>query len=97
MMLPKLKGLAGDYMFDELSFEEHSNYKVLIKHLKHHFSKLASAKHMSQCFGGRTRKSQTEEAYAAELKCIYGKAYLKHDYSAWDEDLLCRFLKSLTD
>ena len=38
------------------------------------------------------RAFKYEEAYAAELKCIYQKAYLKHDGSVQDEDLLCRFL-----
>ena len=50
MMLPKLKGLVGDYMFNDLSSEEHSNYKVLIKHLKHQFHKVESAKTYATLF-----------------------------------------------
>ena len=52
---------------------------------------------MPQCFGGGFREPETEEAYVAELKCIYGKAYLKHDCSTEDEDLLQRFLNGLAD
>ena len=44
IMLPKLQGLAGDYTFDELSSEECSRYKVVMKHLKHQFHKVESAK-----------------------------------------------------
>ena len=41
------------------------------------------------------KASETEEAYAAELKHIYGKAYPQHDCSAQDEDMLHRFLNGL--
>ena len=50
MLPPKLKGLAGDYMFDELSSEEYSNYKVLKKHLEHQLCKVESAKTYATMF-----------------------------------------------
>ena len=98
MLLPKLQGLVGDYMFDDLSSKKHSNYKVLIKHLRHQFCKVESDKAYATMFlRWDQRAPETEEAYTAELKCIYGKAYLKCDYSAWDEQLLCRFLNDFAD
>ena len=88
MVLPTLQVLVDDYVFDELISEEHWNYKVLIKHLKHQFHKKESAKTYATMFWRKDqRASKTEEAYVTELKCIYGKAYLKHGYSAWEEDL----------
>ena len=93
MMLPMLEGLTGDYVFDELSSGKHSNYKVFIKHLKHQLHKVQSAKTYATMFWREDQKvSKTEEVCAAELKCIYGKVYLKHDCSAQDKDLLHRFL-----
>ena len=89
---------AGDYVFDELSTEEHLNYRVLVKCLKHRFHKVESAKTYATMFWKRDQKaSETEETYAAKLKHIYGKAYPKHDNSAQDEDLLYRFLNGLLD
>ena len=44
MLLPKLQGTAGDFVFDELKPEECANYKTLIKCLKHRFWKVKSTK-----------------------------------------------------
>ena len=74
---------AGDYVFDELSTDKHLNYKVLVKCLKCRFCKVESAKTYAAMFWKRDQKaSETEETYAVELKCIYGKAYPQHDNSA---------------
>ena len=55
-----------------------------------------SVKTYATVFWKRDQKaSETEEAYATELKCIYGTAYLQCDCSAQDEDLLHRFLNDL--
>ena len=83
MLLPKLQGPAGDYVFDELSLEEHFNYKELINCLKHRFCEMESAKLYATMFWNRDQKaSETEGAYATELKHIYGKVYLQCDCSA---------------
>ena len=86
MLLPKLQGLVGDYVFHELSSEEYSNYKVLSKHLNHQFCKVESANTYATMFWRQDQRvTETKEAYAAELKCICGKAYLKCDCSAQDK------------
>ena len=83
MLLPKLQGMAGDFVFDELNPKEHANYKTLIKCLKHRFHKVESTKTYVVKFWKRNQKaSETEETYAADLKCIYGKAYPQRDNSA---------------
>ena len=71
MLLPKLQGMAGDFVFDELNPEEHANYKTLIKCLKHRFCKVESTKTYVVMFWKRNQKaSETEETYAADLKHI---------------------------
>ena len=83
MLLSKLQGPAGDNLFVELSSEEHTNYKVLIKHLKHWFCKVESAKtYVTVIWRQNQRASKTEKAYVAELKCIYGNPYPNCDCSA---------------
>ena len=98
MLLPKLQGMAGDFVFDVLNPEECTNYKTLIKCLKHRFRKVESTKTYVVMFWKRNQKaSETEETYAADLKCIHGKAYPQQDNSARKEDLLCRFLNGFLD
>ena len=83
MLLPKLQGTARDFVFDELNPEERANYKTLIKCLKHRFHKVKSTKTYVVMFWKRYQKaSETEETYAVDLKCIYGKAYPQWDNSA---------------
>ena len=43
------------------------------------------------------KASEMEEAYVAELKQTYGKAYLKCDCSAQDRHLFSRFLNDLPE
>ena len=76
ILFPNLQGPAGDYVFNGLSSEEHSNYKVLIKCLKHRFINVKSAKIYAAILWKRDQKvSETEEAYTTELQYTSGKAY----------------------
>ena len=62
MLLPKLQGTAGDFVFDELNPEECANCKTLIKCLKCRFHKVESAKTYVVMFWKRNqRASETEE------------------------------------
>ena len=94
--MPKMQGAAGDYVFDELSKEEWSNYKELIKCLKRCFHKVESTKTNAAIFWKHDHKA-SEKTYVTELKRVYGKVYPQHDSTSWDEDLLCRFLNGLID
>ena len=67
---------TGHYVFDDLSTEEHLNYRTLVKCLKCRFCKVEIAKTYATMFWKRDQKaSETEETYAAELEHIYGKSY----------------------
>ena len=56
---------------------------MFVKCLKHRFCKVEIAKTYAAIFWKRDpRASETEETHAAELKCIYGKAYPKCDNAA---------------
>ena len=75
-----MQGAAGDYVFDELSKEEQSNYKELIKCLKIYFHKVESTKTYAAIFWKCDQKaSESEEIYVTELKRVYGKAYPQCD------------------
>ena len=98
VLLPKMQGAAGDYIFDELSREEWANYKELIKCLKRCFCKVESTKTYAAIFWKCDQKvSETEKTYVAELKWVYGKAYPQQDSASRDEDCLHRFLNGLID
>ena len=78
--MPKMQGAAGDYVIDEFSKVEQSNYKELIKCLKRHFCKIESTKTYAAIFWKSDQKaSKSEETYVAELKRVYGKAYPQCD------------------
>ena len=59
---------------------------------------MESTKSYAAIFWKHDQKAyKTEETYVAELKQVYGKAYLQHDSASRDEDLLHRFLNGLMD
>ena len=75
-----MQGAVGDYVFDELTKVEQSNYKELIKCLERHFHKDESTKTYAAIFWKHGQKaSESEETYVAELKRVYGKAYPQCD------------------
>ena len=90
-----MQGAAGDYVFDELSKVEWSNYKQLIKCFKRCFHKIESTKTYATIFWKHDQRAS--ESYVAELKRVYGKTYPQHDSTSQDEDLLHRFLNGLMD
>ena len=64
-----MQGATGDYVFNELSREEQTNYKELIKCLIRHFCKVESTKTHATIFWKYDQKAyETEETYVAELK-----------------------------
>ena len=69
-----MQGAAGDYVFDELSKEEWSNYKELIKCLKRCFHKVESVKtHAAINWKHDQKASDSVETYVTELKRVYGQ------------------------
>ena len=97
-MLPKLQGVAGEFVFGQLSRTVRSNYKTLCKELKNRFRIIETSKTFGVQFSRRNQKiGETVEEYAAELKKLYDKAHARRDKETRREDLLRRFLDGLTE
>ena len=98
VMLPRLKGPAGEYVYDQLSHSQRSSYKELVDCLKKRFHKVESRKMFADMFWKRDQKAgELEETYAAELKRLHGKAWPKRNTESTEEDLLQRFMNGLLD
>ena len=98
VMLPRLKGLAGEYVYDQLSRRQRSSYKELVDCLKKRFRKVESRKMFADMFWKRDQKAgELEETYAVELKRLHGKAWPKQNTESTKEDLLQRFMNGLLD
>ena len=97
VLLPKLQGAAGTFVYDQLSEETRNNYKALKKELKNRFRIVENPKTYGAVFAGRNQKStESVEDYAAELKKLYDKAHANRDHLTRQEDLLRRFLDGIT-
>jgi hypothetical protein len=97
-LLPKLQGVAGEFVYGQLDRKVRMNYKGLIKELNHRFKKVETAKAYAAKFSSRAQKpGETATDYAAELKRLYCKAYSSRDSETRCEDLLRRFLDGLHD
>ena len=98
VLLPKLQGEAGSFVYDQLSSRVRNNYKLLKVELKNRFRQVENPKTYSAAFAARKqRANETVEGFAAELKKIYDKAYARRDPRTREEDLLRKFLDGLQD
>ena len=57
VILPRLKGQAGKYVYDQLSCKQRSNYKELVDCLKKRFCKVESRKMFADMFWRRDQKA----------------------------------------
>lgn len=98
VLLPRLQGEAGSFVYDQLSSRVRNNYELLTRELKNRFRQVENPKTFSAMFAARRQKAtETVESFAAELKKIYDKAYAKRDPRTREEDLLRKFLDGLQD
>ena len=98
ILLPKLQGEAGSFVYEQLSSKMRNSYKTLIKELKNRFRKVENPKTYGALFASRKQKAtESVELYAAELKKLYDKAHARRDFKTREEDLLRRFLDGLQD
>jgi len=98
VLLPKLQGDAGDFVFDQLNSKIRNNYSLLKHELKNRFRRVENPKTYGAIFSARKQKAnESVEAYAAELKKLYDKAHARRDFKTREEDLLRRFLDGLSD
>ena len=97
-LLPRLQGRAGDFVFNQLSYETMSSYSELVKELNSRFRTVETQRTFAAKFSLRAQKQdETVEEYAAELKRLYAKAYKSRDSKTRQEDLVRRFLNGLKD
>lgn len=98
LLLPKLQGDAGDFVFDQLNSKIRNNYSLLKHELKNRFRKVENPKTYGAIFAARKQRSnESIEAYAADLKKLYDKAHAKRDAKTREEDLLRKFLDGISD
>ena len=97
-LLPKLQGVAGEFVYGQLSRRTRQNFKELTQELNNRFRKVESSKAFGAQFSHRQQKaSESVEEYAAELKRLYDKAHPDRDDVTRREDLLRKFLDGLLD
>ena len=97
-LLPKLHGIAGDFVFGQLPKRSRQCYESLITELSNRFRIIENTKSMAVKFSHRDQKvGESIEDYAASLKEIYDKAFMHRDQRTRNEDLLRRFMDGLLD
>ena len=97
-LLPRLQGVAGEFVYAQLSHETRSNYSFLCKEINNRFRVVETSKAFWVQFSHRYQTyGETVEDYAAELKKLYDKAHVRRDTETRCEDLLRRFLDGLVD
>ena len=97
-LLPKMHGIAAEFVFGQLSRRTRSQYKNLVEELQNRFRKVETSKTFGAQFSHRIQKSnESVEEFAAELKRLYDKAYPERDISTRREDLLRKFLNGIQD
>ncbi|KAH3778575.1 hypothetical protein DPMN_180042 [Dreissena polymorpha] len=97
-LLPRLEGLAAQFVFSQLSPNLLNDYQSLVEELDSRFRVIETPRSFASKFSRRSqRHGETLEEYAAELKQLYDKAHGWRDRRTRDEDLVRRFLDELSD
>ena len=98
VVLPKLEGAAGEYVFEVLSKKIWSDYKKLVWELNACYCKVESKQnYRRQLSGISQRPGESEQELASKITRLYNKAYPNWDREVWCEDLLNLFFGALTD
>ena len=98
MLLPKLQGAPGEYVFEVLSKKIRSDYKKLVQELNAYYCKLESKQNYRRQLTGISQKpGDSEQELAAEIKTLYDKAYPNWDREVQCEDMLNLFFGALAD
>ena len=97
-LLPRLQGIAGDFVYGQLPTAVRRDYDSLVSELRTRFHKIETTKRFHAKFSNRSQKpGETAEEFAAELKRLYDHAHANRDSQTRKEDLLRRFLDGLQD
>ena len=79
-LLPRLQGVAGDFVYDQLSRDVRLNYKLLCKELSCRFRVIETSKSFLRKFTNRNqREGESVKDYAFELKMLHDKAHTYRD------------------
>ena len=88
-LLPQLQGKAGDFVFTQVTKQTLSNYSELVKELNSRFRVVETEKTFAAKFSQRRQRADEKvEEYAADLKCLYARAYRNRDTEAQVPDHL---------
>ena len=97
-LLPKLHGKVGEYAFAVLPKQILGFYEELVGELNSMFRKVEIPSAIAAEFHNRIQgEDESVEEYAAELRCLYFKAYKHSNKQTREEDLVLRFLYGLRD
>ena len=98
VLLQRMQGVAGEFVFGELSRATRQNFSKLVTELDSRFLVVETKRSYAAKFNNRNQKTgESIEQYAAELKKLYSKAYPKRDVTTRNEDLVRKFLDGLLD
>jgi len=98
VLLPRLQGAAGEFVFDQLSAEIRNDYNGLIRELNSRFRVVESNHAYQAKFNEKVQEAhESVEDYASELRRLYTKAYPMRGGEIRSEDLMHRFFEGLAD
>ena len=91
-LLPRLQGVAGDFVYSQLSAITRSSYEWLTHEPSNRFMHVEVSKTCQVQFSKKNQKStESVEDYAVELKPLYDKGHATRPLVIRQEDLLRRF------
>ncbi len=97
-LLPRLRGVAAEFVFDQLNPEVRSDYHALVYELRKRFQAFESPRMYQSQYDKRRQKSGEDvHSFASELKRLYDKAYPGRPRSIRCEDLVRKFFDGLLD
>lgn len=95
-LLPRLQGIAGDFVYDQLPREVTTSYRKLVKELDNRFQEVDTTKIYITKFNNRRQTgNESVQEFAAELKRLFDKGFPNRDKVTRQEDLLRQFLIGL--
>jgi len=97
-LLPRLEGIAAQFVFTQLRPEMLSSYRDLVAEMNSRFRTVETDRSYAVKFSRRVQhQGESVEDYAADLKRLYDKGHSRRDRRTRDEDLVRRFLDGLLD
>ena len=97
-LLPRLRDIAADFVFDQLDPEVRSDYHALVYELRKRFQTFETPKMYQAQYDRRRQKlGENAHSFASDLKRLYDKAYPGRPQNIRNEDLVRKFFDGLLD